>query len=190
MTTKEIRDFLIEEYAHNRTHANHINDHRVEFLKFFVGFMGTAIAFSQFILSGKPTNPEATLFVASLLFAVLIFGFITLMIFANYWHARDFIRLRNKVIEEEIQKLNPDLTRYLSFSKRDISIRPNFTSMFGYVCFLIIICNLIVSFLTMLLIKVHHFTMVAILVFLFFIQMILLFRYRSYHAPNVQKRNK
>jgi len=141
------RSFLKDEFLANRQHADHINDHRLEFLKFFAGFVASIIGLTQFLLLQHDPTPERQLFLQPLLLVCLAFGLLTLLVLCNYWVSRDFMRLKNLVVAEELAKDLPSLDRYNCISKAHVGKLPRLTGMFAYVVSMVVIANEIVGYL-------------------------------------------
>lgn len=154
MGTLEVqREFLLEEFRVNRSHADHINDHRLDFLKFFVGVVISAIGITQFLLLQVAPSAARDAFLQPLLIAASAFGLLTVLVISNYWVGRDFVRLKNRVIVEELAKVRPSLERYHGVTKSHVGKLPSFTSMFAFVLGLIVIANDVLFFL---LLAVRH----------------------------------
>lgn len=141
------RAFLIEEFRVNRSHADHINDHRLEFLKFFVGVVISAVGLTEFLLLQIEASADRDVFLQPLLLSAIAFGILTVLILSNYWVGRDFMRLKNRVIVEELAKQRPNSERYHSVSKAHVKKLPSPTSMFAFVLGLVVIANDILLFL-------------------------------------------
>lgn len=176
-------EFLVREYLANRTHADHINDHRLSFLIFFVGFVATAIGATQYLLINAKNDAVNGKIVIPILGGVLIFGTLSLFVILNYWLSRDFIRARNQKIENLLQSSLPNLKEYFEFKKDNVSSPPDFTSIFACVYYLFMITNLAIIYLMFALASLDiRLTLVAISVAAAF-QSAIMIAYRHVRFP-------
>lgn len=174
------REFLMAEYQANRTHADHINDHRLQLLGFFTAFTATFLGIGNYVQVGdREPAIRQTIFVG-LLSTELLFGVLSLLVLSNYWVSRDFLRYRNKLAEEEMFREVPDTDRYFEASKEDLPRIPALRGMFGLVSLMIALVNEIVGFLLLQSLQVERrsFVSAALSGFLA-LQIFLIFGYRS-----------
>jgi hypothetical protein len=172
------RRFLETEYQANRSHADHINDHRLYFLKFYATFIVAILSISRYLTTQPTENLDSNSLVIGILATGCIFGLLAVMVMANYWIGRDFMRLKNKVIAEETLKDNLDIERYLNIQKRNLARLPTLRSMFSFVTFMIIIGNQIVLIIFSKYINLSMALLVAVAFVYLFAQLILATFYR------------
>lgn len=144
VTETELRNFLEKEYQANRTHSDHINDHRLSFLKFYAGFMASILGGAKYLQTIHATSFEADNLVLGLLAIGCLFGVLTVVVMANYWIGRDYMRVRNNVAVEEFLADRPNIERYLKISKKHVKRLPSGKSMFAFVTAMVVLGNQVV----------------------------------------------